>query len=204
MECSECGAEVLADSRFCSRCGAQVGRDPGQDRGMESCTNCGGLIGPTDQFCPSCGNSVRAALGGRFNAASSQRDVEYMGFWIRLVAEIVDNFVFFGGIAIMSALSTLTSYLWIIFVPVIAYFAYKHLKCQTIGRKILGIRVVDGAGDDVSFWRGALRETIGKFLSAVFLYLGFIWVAFDREKRGWHDKIAGTYVIKRNPAPPSF
>jgi len=40
---------------------------------------------------------------------------------------------------------------------------------------------------------------VGYLISALIFYLGFIWIAFDRKKQGWHDKIAGTCVIKINP-----
>jgi uncharacterized RDD family membrane protein YckC len=94
-----------------------------------------------------------------------------------------------------------TSLLLVVFIPFIIYGVYKYLKCQTPGRQILGLTVVNQTGEEVSFWRGALRETIGKFVSVIFLYLGFLWVALDRDKQGWHDKIAGTYVIRRKWRP---
>jgi len=37
---------------------------------------------------------------------------------------------------------------------------------------------------------------VGYFISSLFLCLGFLWIAFDARKQGWHDKIAGTVVIK--------
>jgi uncharacterized RDD family membrane protein YckC len=103
----------------------------------------------------------------------------------------------------MTAVGSLapTSMLLVVFIPFIIYGVYKYLKCQTLGRRILGLTVVNQAGQEVSFWRGALREIIGKFVSAIFFLLGYIWVAFDRDKQGWHDKIAGTYVIRRKWRP---
>jgi len=41
-----------------------------------------------------------------------------------------------------------------------------------------------------------LRQTIGYWLSGAVFYLGFIWVAFDDKKQGWHDKIARTFVVR--------
>jgi uncharacterized RDD family membrane protein YckC len=85
----------------------------------------------------------------------------------------------------------------LIFIPFVIYGVYKHMKCQTLGRRILGLTVVNQSGEAVGFWRGALRETIGKFVSTILFGLGYIWVAFNRDKQGWHDKISGTYVVRR-------
>jgi uncharacterized RDD family membrane protein YckC len=127
----------------------------------------------------------------------------YAGFWIRLGAELIDSALVAVAAGIMATVVSLapTDWLSVLFIPVIIYGVYKHLKCQTLGRRILGLTVVNQAGEEVSFWRGTLRETIGKFVSAIFFFLGYIWVAFDRDKQGWHDKIAGTYVVRRKWRP---
>jgi uncharacterized RDD family membrane protein YckC len=67
----------------------------------------------------------------------------------------------------------------------------------TFGQLILGIQVrseVDGSR--ISFGRACLRY-FGYIVSVWILYLGFIWVAFDPRKQGWHDKIAGTVAIRK-------
>ncbi|PIP08224.1 MAG: hypothetical protein COX51_04865, partial [Syntrophobacteraceae bacterium CG23_combo_of_CG06-09_8_20_14_all_50_8] len=54
----------------------------------------------------------------------------------------------------------------------------------------------------------AFLRWIGYFISALPLYIGFLWVAFDGKKQGWHDKLAGTVVILVNNdehrMPPSI
>jgi uncharacterized RDD family membrane protein YckC len=45
-------------------------------------------------------------------------------------------------------------------------------------------------------WPTAIARALGCFLSAAVLLLGFIWIAYDRERQGWHDKVAGTVVVK--------
>ena len=71
------------------------------------------------------------------------------------------------------------------------------IRGKTPGRNIVGLEIVDAAGEEMSFGRGILREIVGKFISGIFFYLGYIWVAFDERKQGWHDKIAGTYVVRK-------
>lgn len=121
----------------------------------------------------------------------------YMGFWIRFGAYSIDAALAGVGAGIIAAVGFLAPSPWlsIVFIPFVIIGVYKHLKCQTPGRRILRLTVVNQAGEEVGFWRGALREIIGKAVCAVFLSLGFVWIGFDRNKQGWHDKIAGTYVI---------
>ena len=66
---------------------------------------------------------------------------------------------------------------------------------RTIGMRALKLRIIDVYGDQPSTPRAAARTT-GYLLGVLTLGLGFIWIAFDSEKRGVHDWLAGTYVVK--------
>jgi len=61
--------------------------------------------------------------------------------------------------------------------------------------RALGLKVIDVYGEPPSVTRSALR-TLGYLAGLATLGLGFVWVGFDAEKRGLHDWIAGTYVIR--------
>lgn len=50
--------------------------------------------------------------------------------------------------------------------------------------------------DELDWQTVILRETIGKLISTIPFGLGFLWVAWDAKKQGWHDKIADTLVVK--------
>ncbi len=65
---------------------------------------------------------------------------------------------------------------------------------MTLGKKLMGIRVIRTTGEAVDIKTAVLRY-IGYLVSGFALAIGFIWVAFDKNKQGWHDKIASTYVI---------
>lgn len=67
---------------------------------------------------------------------------------------------------------------------------------RTLGKIAMGTKVVNEDGIAPSLLTAFMREVIGKFISAIVLYLGFIWIIFDSKFQGWHDKIASTYVIK--------
>ena len=65
---------------------------------------------------------------------------------------------------------------------------------STLGKMIMGLRVVGPGGSHVGFWR-ALRRVIGYFISAFALGLGFLWVIVNKKHHGWADKVAGTSVV---------
>ena len=76
------------------------------------------------------------------------------------------------------------------------YFTYFHgTTGQTPGKMMLGLRVVRSTGEEMSLGIGFLRW-VGYIVSTVFLWLGFVWIAFDGKKQGWHDKVAQTFVIR--------
>jgi len=79
-----------------------------------------------------------------------------------------------------------------------AYFTYFWSaagKGQTLGSRALNIRVVKTDGSYLDYG-GAFLRYIGFVISCVTFFLGVIWAAFDAQKQGWHDKIAGTYVVR--------
>ena len=97
-----------------------------------------------------------------------------------------------------------TSPLHNFFLPgIVAYGALLwKFRGATVGDIIFGIRVVrlDGAPID---WTTAVVRALACLLSMVMAGLGFFWIAFDADKQGWHDKIAGTVVVKL-PKPASL
>jgi uncharacterized RDD family membrane protein YckC len=74
------------------------------------------------------------------------------------------------------------------------FFIFHAVRGQTPGKRLLRMRVVDGYGERPSLGRAFLR-TLAYLPSAFLLLLGFVWIGFDREKRGLHDRLADTYVI---------
>ena len=199
MRCPACGADNTANARYCASCGIRMQAQSGGTEGVVYCTSCGTGNSPEAAICVSCGSGLvshreppRPSTVDR-----EQVSVEYMGFWIRFFAQILDGAIFAIATIILLVLIGLVPFFIILFVPLFFYWLYKSIKCETLGRKIIGIQVVNASGERISFWEGLFREVIGKTVSAIFFYLGFIWVAFDRQKQGWHDKIASTYVVRK-------
>lgn len=67
---------------------------------------------------------------------------------------------------------------------------------QTVGKRALNIRIVRLNGEPITLWSMVLRNVFGYWLSGLVMWLGFLWILFDEQKQGWHDKIAGTVVVK--------
>lgn len=65
---------------------------------------------------------------------------------------------------------------------------------QTVGKWVMGLRVVGADGQPPPLGRAMIRFA-GYLLSAAPLYLGFVWVLFDDDRRAWHDRLARTWVI---------
>ena len=146
----------------------------------------------------------------------------YGGFWRRMMAFLIDMiilfstslFILFVGILVLSmrflshyrefvperlmavTISFLVVYLFMAVFIGMLYFTYFHgATGQTPGKMIFGLRVVQATGEKMTLGIGFLRW-VGYLISAVVVYLGFIWIALDGRKQGWHDKIAGTVVIR--------
>jgi uncharacterized RDD family membrane protein YckC len=69
-------------------------------------------------------------------------------------------------------------------------------RSATPGKMMLGLRIVD-ARSGAAMGRGqSVGRYLGYFVSIIPLFMGLVWVAFDPRKQGWHDKLAGTVVIR--------
>jgi uncharacterized RDD family membrane protein YckC len=124
------------------------------------------------------------------------------GFWIRVVAFIIDSIIVGVVNAIVAAIlnQSNTGRTGIQTLLGIIYFSYfwsasSPWPGQTVGDKLLSLRVIRTDGSDLSIVQAFVRY-VGLFISFIVIFIGVIWVAFDPNKQGWHDKIAGTYVVK--------
>jgi uncharacterized RDD family membrane protein YckC len=127
-----------------------------------------------------------------------ERNFIYSGFWRRVAAALIDaicisfiqsGLIYLTGISLQQGL-IFYGQQWL-------YFALMESsgKKATIGKMVLGIEVVNEEGGKISF-KQATGRFLGKILSVVLFFIGFIMVAFTEKKQGLHDKLANTYVIK--------
>lgn len=151
------------------------------------------------------------SLGEESLAQSGSSQVverRYAGFWIRLAAFVIDFFVImvFGSIiALISFFAVLKGgdqKLWYPIIDIVVrlimllyfiYFTYKYNA--TLGKKAVGIMVIPENSEKLTLGRVIIRETIGKWVSAIILFLGFIMAGFTFKKQALHDKLVGTVVV---------
>lgn len=159
---------------------------------------------------------------------------EYVGFWARLLASLVDTVLvgmlvaplltlIFGSSywtplvelwrsradlsALLAAVDVASTaepatgggpvdflVTWIL--PAVAIIAFWLARQATPGKMLIRARVVDAETGAPVTRRQAIGRYLGYYVSLLGGFLGFFWVGWDRRKQGWHDKLAGTVVIR--------
>ena len=142
-------------------------------------------------------------------ASSWSSSPDYAGFWQRGLAFLIDWLIVVVISMPVIVLAFGAEYFsldperrawdivtWLLIgIVVVGFWRYCG---ATPGKLALGLKIVDAqTGARPTTGRLVLRF-VCYLLSALPLYLGFIWIAIDRRKQGWHDKIAGTVVIHEN------
>ena len=117
-------------------------------------------------------------------------------FWERMGAGFLD-LVLVGLISIVIHRPPPVMFL----VALVYFVGLWTWRGTTVGGVVLGLKVVRQDGERLTFLVALVRAFAGAF-SLIFLFLGFLWIAWDKEKQAWHDKIAGTVVIRLPRAVP--
>ena len=154
-------------------------------------------------------------------------DKRFGGFWLRFLAYVIDRIILYlislilfligllalklGGISFGSIVMTgdlplgaglfTAVYVVTTLLTGMIYFTWFHGTVgQTPGKMLFGLRVIQISGEKMTFGVAFLRW-VGYLVSGLVFLLGFIWIAFDGRKQGWHDKIAATLVIRMRNKP---
>jgi uncharacterized RDD family membrane protein YckC len=131
--------------------------------------------------------SVAAATAAP--ATSEAWTLPRANFWERMAAAFLD-------VILVSILFGLVGGPPLGFLVMLAYFAGMWAwKGTTVGGVILKLKVVRLDGQPLTFPVALVRGLAAAF-SVVVMFLGFLWIAWDKDKQGWHDKIAGTVVVR--------
>lgn len=122
---------------------------------------------------------------------------EAAGFGVRFVAYIIDGIILFIPSMILQLVLGQIFGGLIGFVVGIAYVVYFWTSSgATPGKMAMGLKVVSAeTGGLIDPGTAALRY-VGYIVSSIAIGLGFLWIIWDPEKQGWHDKIAKTRVIR--------
>ena len=118
------------------------------------------------------------------------------GFWIRMVALLLDALL-------VGILMRVLHHLFDAQLLVLAIYGAVmwKLRGSTIGGIVFDLQVVR-LDDRPIDWETAIIRALGCFLSLAVAGLGFFWIAFDSGKQAWHDKIAGTVVVRVRKGVP--
>jgi len=142
-------------------------------------------------------------------------DREYAGFWIRVAAALIDTVLFIVVFSIPLTLIYGAGYwtsttgvrgFWDILIQYVlplaltVWFWTRYLG--TPGKMLLRLRVVDAKTGNALSTGQAIGRYLGYYVSILPLMLGFIWVGIDKKKQGFHDKLAGTVVIREGKKEP--
>jgi uncharacterized RDD family membrane protein YckC len=156
------------------------------------------------------------SINTSFNTPGSQT-VQVVGFGRRLVAYLIDTILlsivglclgFGAGVIAVGMASVEGSNDTVVafdlcvrclgfLINGVYFVAFWATTGQTLGKMVMGIKVISLDGSPVS-WGKALLRYVGYIVSSLALLIGFIWAAFDQRRQGWHDKIAGTYVVPKD------
>jgi uncharacterized RDD family membrane protein YckC len=138
-------------------------------------------------------STVVAAIGSR-----PAVEVIYAGFWRRCAGLFLDGLVL-GCVSgfftlVLGNDSTLAAVLGIL--VGVAYQVYFFTGTgQTLGAKVMGVRVVGVDGNPLSVG-AALARILGAYVSGLLLGIGYLWMLWDANKQTLHDKMAGSVVVK--------
>lgn len=145
------------------------------------------------------------------NNAESQ---VYAGFFVRLSAYLIDWIIVGAALLVIRIPVWIVSliggadfllqdfifqysvYDIVLYLLKTAYFVLlTYFTGSTLGKKLLQIRVISTEDRKPTFFEIVFRESVGKFLSALIIYIGYIMIGADKEKRGLHDILSDTYVV---------
>lgn len=134
---------------------------------------------------------------------------EYVGFWARVGASLIDcviiiliimplMYIVYGESYLYSedmllgGTDALLNYVF----PLCATIAFWTYKSATPGKMAIKATVVDAKTGNPLTLKQSLLRYFGYFVSTIPLGLGLFWVGWDKKKQGWHDKMAGSVVIR--------
>ena len=144
-------------------------------------------------------------------------EFEYAGFWIRTGAAIIDTIL----IILITFPMLISIYVWAYFddeqkgfiagpadfliswvAPAIAVIIFWIYKQATPGKMAISAKIVDAETGQPAKPAQLIGRYFAYFVAMLPLFLGILWVGFDKRKQGWHDKLAGTVVIRKANSGP--
>jgi uncharacterized RDD family membrane protein YckC len=217
LQCFKCHHVQAEGSKFCTNCGSNLEKSENEIPELKFCPGCGNKKENAVNFCTNCGfNYVNQTVASETAASldtSIQRpfytdsqpvstgtlSASYASFGQRVAASIIDvvlTFVFGLVIGfIFFPYGDGSSFLGFVFGLVYKAGMESSSMQGTLGKKAVGLQVIDAQGNRISFSR-ALGRYFAAYLSAILLGIGYLMALFTGKRQTLHDMMAGTYVIK--------
>jgi uncharacterized RDD family membrane protein YckC len=140
----------------------------------------------------------------------------YAGFWWRLLASAIDQMlitialvpilvIVYGGVSLDPAAigQGPAGLLLSVVVPAIIVLVFWAARSATPGKMVIAARIVRADTGERPITGQFVVRYLGYYLSCLPLGLGFVWIAFDPRKQGWHDMLAGTVVTRKVTSGPA-
>ncbi len=204
--CPSCQTENRDDARVCTKCDASLERTmfgravtlPGQDAAAggneppsttRTCPSCGQATPATVKFCSACGSALD-------DVVSAVAGVEYASFGRRLGGYLIDGIILLVVAGIPSAIVPSFGGSLISFVISFSYAVLLNANGGTLGKRILGMRLQNSeTGENIGIGMAVVRYFVA-IVSGLAILIGYLWCIWDPNKQTWHDKAAGSVVVK--------
>lgn len=142
---------------------------------------------------------------------------ELVGFWPRAVALIIDSIIVSIPTGIFyGMLNVLVHPFWndwgnfpgpqypfglsssIVFWGLYAWFCYTSLRGNTLGKSVMGLKLINADGTKLSFTTYMLHFTVGYWLNGLIICIGYLWAVFDANNQTWGQKLFKDYTVRGN------
>lgn len=166
---------------------------------MASCPACKADVAAGTRWCGLCHTYVTNPAVGRLASPGKRLGAFVLDILIPVFAAFfVGGLIGLGGAAAGDRGSPVGGLL--IFVLLIAFVVWEiklFSRGTTPGKHALNMVVVKENGEPAGFGTMLVREWIGKLISGLVFSLGYLWILIDKDRQGWHDKLASTYVVEK-------
>ena len=190
--CKHCGRELSGGQEAASTASSPT---PIQTAYRASCPSCNTEVSPGTRWCLICHTNLVHRETGRLASPGKRLGACVLDILVPLAFFIV----VLVGVAVVGeeSIELAANLVVVLFLGYVIWTIVLFVRGTTPGKKLLGMRVVKEDGQDATFFTMLIREWIGKLISGLIFSLGFLWILFDRDNQGWHDKLLGTYVVHR-------
>lgn len=158
-----------------------------------NCPSCDNEVVPDAFFCQWCDRFIPEPRRGK-------KANLFRRFMALLIDPLIAVVLYVAAVGIFGGLSEDLGIFIAILFPAgyVVWFMLLLRKGLTPGKKLLGLQVVNHqTGRLPGYGKMFLREIVGRFLSGLVFGLGYLWALFDKNAQAWHDRLAGTVVLRR-------